>query len=61
MSKLPEELCLICGADKEAYREMMGEECWHGHKGSKVEEKAKTTGLWEYLDLLHSLNEEEEK
>ena len=26
-----EGLCKICGADQQAYLEMMGEECRHGH------------------------------
>ena len=29
-------LCPVCGAEKQAYQEMLGEECWHGHKIEEV-------------------------
>jgi hypothetical protein len=31
MANADNDICPECGADRLAYREMMGEDCWHGH------------------------------
>ena len=41
MNKNVEPLCDVCGADKKVYLEMLGEECWHGHKNVEQIKKEK--------------------